>query len=307
MPPGRVAAPHRPRPAARSPAGRQEPPLRLWAISDLHLSHRANREVFESFPAHPGDWLLVAGDTGDGWKRLDACLEHLAGKYRQVVWVPGNHDLWSAAAGEGSGEPRGEALYQRLVAIARRHRVITPEDPWPVFPHPDGDLLIVPLFLLYDYSFRPAGVRREDVIAWARERRSVCADEVFLHPAPHADRAAWCAARCRQAAARLAAAPALPKVLVNHFPLRAELAVVPRAPRFSPWCGTVRTRDWHRRFAAAAVLYGHLHRRGTQWIDGVPFQEVSLGYPGQWDSARGIGACLHEVEFARRGGADAGG
>ena len=31
------------------------------------------------------------------------------------------------------------------------------------------------------------------------------------------------------------------------------------------------------------------------WIDGVPFQEVSLGYPHQWDRGRGIGHSLHEV------------
>ena len=43
---------------------------------------------------------------------------------------------------------------------------------------------------------------------------------------------------------------------------------------------------------------GHLHIRGTSWIDGVPFQEVSLGYPHQWDPGRGVGAYLHDVVLA---------
>ena len=75
-------------------------------------------------------------------------------------------------------------------------------------------------------------------------------------------------------------------MLVNHYPLEEAPAVPPRIPRFTPWCGTRRTRGWH------------LHIRGTSWIDGVPFQEVSLGYPNQWDRGRGIGHYLREVALA---------
>ena len=134
---------------------------------------------------------------------------------------------------------------------------------------------------------------------WARMDNSVCADEHLLHPDPFPDRAAWCAARCAGTAARLESCPPhLPKVLVNHYPLEEDLAVLPRIPRFTPWCGTRRTHGWHLRFNARAVVYGHLHIRGTSWIDGVPFQEVSLGYPDQWDRGRGIEHYLHEVILA---------
>ena len=37
---------------------------------------------------------------------------------------------------------------------------------------------------------------------------------------------------------------------------------------------------------------------GTTWLDGVPFQEVSLGYPSQWEAEHGIGAYLREVTLA---------
>lgn len=30
------------------------------------------------------------------------------------------------------------------------------------------------------------------------------------------------------------------------------------------------------------VIYGHIHLRGTTRLDGVRFEEVSLGYPKQW-------------------------
>ena len=271
--------------------------MRLWALSDLHVSHPANREALEGCPARPDDWLILAGDVTDGPRRLDWCFRQLTRKFRQVVWVPGNHELWTLPG--ATPRLRGVALYERLVALARGHGVLTPEDPYPVIELRGGTVLIAPLFLLYDYSFRPRHVRRDEVIRWARETGAVASDEVVLHPDPFPDRESWCAARCRDAARRLASCPAgIPKVLVNHFPLEERHAVLPRVPRFTPWCGTRRTRGWHRQFNACAVVYGHLHIRGTQWLDGVPFQEVSLGYPPQWDRRLGVGAYLHEVTLA---------
>ncbi len=272
--------------------------MRLLAVSDLHLSNPTNRRAFEAMPAHLDDWLIMAGDLADGYREAGQFFEGLAARFRQVVWVPGNHDLWTRP---GDREPRGEELYQRLVDLARSSGVLTPEDSFPVFPHPTGDLLIVPLFLLYDYSFRPSDVPLASVVQWAREKNNSCADEYYLHPDPHPSRQAWCRVLCERALARLEACPVdLPKILVNHFPMEEELAVLPRVPRFTPWCGTRLTKGWHRRFNACAVVSGHLHIPGTRWIDGVPFQEVSFGYPAQWQRRRrqGMEGHLREVALA---------
>ena len=121
---------------------------RLWALSDLHLSHPGNRAALEDFPAHPDDWLILAGDVTHGAQRLDRCLAGLTPKFRQIVWVPGNHELWTIP--DRAPGLRGVALYEHLVGIARSHRVLTPEDPWPVVEHPDGPVLIAPLLLLFD-------------------------------------------------------------------------------------------------------------------------------------------------------------
>ena len=275
--------------------------MRLWALSDLHLSHPLNRDALSALPPYLDDWLILAGDVADGLARLDWCFSALTKKFKQLVWVPGNHELWTRPG--RAGELRGVALYEKLVEVAHDHGVITPKDSYPVFPHPTGNVLIAPLFLLYDYSFRPRDVAADQVIAWARAGRSVCSDEYLLHPDPFPDCSAWCAALCAETEARLEAHPPdLPKVLVNHYPLEEEHAVLPRAPRFTPWCGTRRTRGWHKRFNARAVIFGHLHIRGTSWVDGVPFQEVSLGYPTQWDRNRGIDGYLREVALAPTGG-----
>jgi hypothetical protein len=86
-----------------------------------------------------------------------------------------------------------------------------------------------------------------------------------------------------------------PVVLINHFPLKRQLVRLPRIPRFSVWCGTDRTEDWHQRFRAKVVVAGHLHIRTTDWIDGTRFEEVSLGYPNQWRSRQGMEAYLREI------------
>lgn len=111
----------------------------------------------------------------------------------------------------------------------------------------------------------------------------VATDEALLHHDPYPSREAWCAARVELTEARLAQCdPALPTVLVSHFPLHREPTRVLRHPEFAQWCGTERTADWHRRYRAAACVYGHLHIPRTLLIDGVRFEEVSVGYPREW-------------------------
>ena len=76
--------------------------------------------------------------------------------------------------------------------------------------------------------------------------------------------------------------PDLPTVLVNHWPLTPLPTRVLRHPEFSIWCGTTATADWHVRYRAAAVVYGHLHIPRVTFEDGVRFVEASLGYPREW-------------------------
>jgi len=106
----------------------------------------------------------------------------------------------------------------------------------------------------------------------------VCVDEFLLDPAPYPSRQAWCKARVEETEERLREVAGR-TVLVNHFPLISAPTEALRHPEFAQWCGTTLTADWHLRFRAAAVVYGHLHIPRTTWHDGVRFEEVSLGYP----------------------------
>ena len=57
----------------------------------------------------------------------------------------------------------------------------------------------------------------------------------------------------------------------------------------------MRTEHWARRFAARAVVSGHLHLRTTLVRHGVRYEEVSLGYPRDWRHERGIDWYLREI------------
>jgi len=260
--------------------------MNLLAIGDLHLSHRRNRAALRSLLNRPDDWLILAGDVGDTEEQVAAAFRLLSERFAKLIWVPGNHELWTTSDAPGEADSaRGEARYDAMVALARSWGVVTPEDPYPIWPAADRPIAIAPMFLLYDYSFRPDDVSDAAVVEWAAAEDVVCADEALLYPAPHADRRAWCAARVARTEQRLSALPDdYATVLVNHYPLEREHAVLPRIPRFTPWCGTQLTAGWYHRFRAVAVVYGHLHVRREFEKDGVAFHEVSLGYPGQWDA-----------------------
>ncbi|EOM77063.1 metallophosphoesterase [Rhodococcus rhodnii] len=257
---------------------------RLLAISDTHVGHRGNREMTERLHPHsPDDWLILAGDVAERSDDIRWSLEVLTQRFAKVLWVPGNHELWTTA--KDPVQMHGLARYDHLVAMCRELGVVTPEDPYPVWNDPTlGPVTVVPMFLLYDYSFLPDGATdKASGLEIARERGVVATDEFLLASEPYATRDAWCRARIEYTAARLdALAPGTRTVLVNHFPLVREPTHVLWYPEFALWCGTEATADWHVRYNAVCSVYGHLHIPRTTWYDGVRFEEVSLGYPREW-------------------------
>jgi 3',5'-cyclic AMP phosphodiesterase CpdA len=255
----------------------------LFATSDLHISYPENREIVRGLrPRTPDDWLLVAGDVSELVSDIEWALGLLRERFATVVWAPGNHELWTHP--DDPVTLRGVGRYEHLVGICRRLGVHTPEDPYPVWQGEGGPVRIAPLFVGYDYTWRPAGAEtKEQALAVAHESGVVCTDEYLLHPDPYPGRDAWCRARVAATEQRLAAEdPALPTIFVNHYPLVRRPTDVLRFPEFAQWCGTTATADWHTRFRTAAVVYGHLHIPRSTRYDGVRFEEVSVGYPREW-------------------------
>ena len=265
---------------------------RLLAISDLHIGYPENRAVADALaPGDPGDWLIVAGDVGEVFADVGFVLASLANRFAKVIWTPGNHELWTLPS-----DPvalRGPARYEALVKVCQRFGVVTPEDDFPVWDGPGGAVTVAPVFTLYDYSFRadgvtdggPEGAERDDgrtaALAGARRAGITPADEGRLHADPHLSAAAWCRELVASAERRLAAVGG-PVVLASHWPLVRDPVAALRHQEFAPWCGTTLTAGWHTRYQVVAAVYGHLHIPRSTRYDGVRFEEVSVGYPREW-------------------------
>ena len=106
---------------------------------------------------------------------------------------------------------RGEACYQKLVDVCRAPGVVTSEDPYPTWQTATVPVVIAPLFVLYDYTFRPAGTfTKEEALSVAASAGVVCTDEYFLHPDPYPTREDWCRARLAYTRNRLACLNGVP-------------------------------------------------------------------------------------------------
>ena len=154
----------------------------------------------------------------------------------------------------------------------------------------DGPVVIAPLFVLVRLLV-PASRRCDSTaegLAQAYGAGVVSTDERWLHPDPFPSREAWCDDRLARTERRLAELPpALPTVLVNHFPLVREPTAVMRYPVFAQWCGTVRTADWPARFRAA----GRRVRAPAHPADDVARRRPARG---------GVARLSARVEAARR-------
>lgn len=241
----------------------------LWAVSDLHINSPGNREAVADHvrPRHPLDWLIVAGDVAEDADTVLGVLKGLSDRFDTVIWTPGNHELYSRS----SDELKGIGKYNYLVEGCRRLGVLTPEDPYLSF----AGHTVVPMFTLYDYSWRTPGTTPAEAIAAAEEKSVVLTDHYAI--APFVDIPLWCRERLHYTVRRLSRVEG-PTVLVNHWPLVREALEKVRHPEIGIWSGTRHTQNWPKRYKATTVIYGHLHIPIEIFADNVTHAEVSLGY-----------------------------
>ena len=317
---------------------------KLYAIADLHLSYKQNRDALVSTLSadYPhGSGLILAGDIGESAEHLRLAFGKARECFEYVWWVPGNHELYTLPSGGSIGtstaqegnarvtqshengeeaarkredeavrSKKGEDKYFACVRIAHEYGVFTPEDDFIVWFGAGGPAIVAPCFALYDYSFRPEEVETvEDALKWARKDGVEATDEALLHFEPYRSRVAWCESLVQRFEEKLdfvcSQNPGIPTVLINHWPLREDLVFIPLIPKFSIWCGTKKTEDWHIKYRAKVVVTGHLHVRRTDWRVGhdgqwMRFEECSLGYPRQWREAReemgkGVSDMMREI------------
>ncbi len=252
----------------------------LLAVSDLHVAHQGNADIVSRLrPAHPGDWLLVAGDVAEESRVVLDVLAELRQRFARVIWVPGNHELWTHPLDRD--DRRGLERYEHLV----RHRdVLTPEVPYPTWQGTEQQFAVVPCLLLYDFTFRGGAASAEDALALAREVGHVFVAAYLLHRDPYPSVADWSRERVRLTEERLSRLPAdRPITLPNHYLVLQRHARVIGVRTPTPLALDRGDRAMARPVPDQSLVYGHLHIPTSASEGDVAFEEVSCGYPREHD------------------------
>ncbi|MBD8525890.1 metallophosphoesterase family protein [Pseudomarimonas arenosa] len=246
--------------------------MRLFAISDIHVDYDDNAKWVGALSRsdYRDDTLMVAGDISDRLPVLRWCLRELSARFRNTLFVPGNHELWVVR-----DTPQQHSLDKfELVAGAATEAGASMQ------PLRHDDLMIVPLLGWYDFSFGfPCDMLRRawmDFIA-CRWPNGMTEPEVSRH---------FSALNPTQVPADVQHV-----VTFSHFMPRLDLmpAWIPQAQRkLYPVLGATRIDSELRQLGARTHVYGHTHINRQKTIDGITYINNAFGYP-------------HEHHFGTRG------
>lgn len=118
--------------------------MRVFALSDLHADYPENFQwILElSNVDYQQDVLVLAGDVTDDLQVLAQVFQALRSKFREVMFVPGNHELWVQNDVVDCSLEKF-ALIGQLCAVEGIRQTA----------YVYGDVSIVPLYSWYDFSF----------------------------------------------------------------------------------------------------------------------------------------------------------
>jgi predicted phosphodiesterase len=118
--------------------------LRIFTVSDIHVDFEENLRWFQNLSRvdYTDDLLILAGDVTDSLLLLEKTLQDLKERFREVFFIPGNHDLWVR---RNPMAPNSLEKLQLIRAIAAGCGIRMEPFHW-------GTLSIIPLYSWYDYS-----------------------------------------------------------------------------------------------------------------------------------------------------------
>jgi Icc-related predicted phosphoesterase len=253
--------------------------MRVFAVSDVHIDYEINAKWLANLSIwdYQQDILILAGDVTDDLHLLDWCLTTLKARFRCVMYVPGNHELWVIR-----DVPRMTSLqkFAEVMKVAGSCGVSTRV-------HREQAFSIVPLLGWYDHSFGEPG----------EELKSMWMD---FHACNWPSRMSM-----RELAAHFAnlndepvAADSAKIITFSHFLPRIDLMphFIPQAKRLLyPVLGSELIEQQLRNAKSSMHVYGHSHVNRAITIDGVKYVNNAFGYPQEtWIAAKRL-LCIYEA------------
>lgn len=252
--------------------------MRIFALSDIHVDHDANARWVDGLSTadYRDDLLILAGDVTDKPALFEWCLRAFAKRFRKVIFVPGNHDLWVIRDGreKNSLQKFAEvcATVEACGATMQTYR--------------ERGVAIHPLLGWYDYSF---GQPSEELLAMWMDFRACRWPEGF-----GANEISAHFAELNQVTAR---ADGETVITCSHFLPRIDAMpwyISGTNRLLYPVLGTTRLETQLRKMKPSMHVYGHSHVNRSVKLDGVTYINNAFGYPSEtWIASKDLLA-IHE-------------
>jgi predicted phosphodiesterase len=251
--------------------------MRVFALSDVHIDYSENAKWVAnlSVAEFQDDVLIVAGDVSDAQRLLDWCLSTLTKRFKQVLFVPGNHDLWVIREGR---EKNSLQKFDDVCAV-----VESAGASMQAF-HEQG-ISIIPLLGWYDYSFgEPSEELRSRWMDYGccRWPNGLTEQDIAAHfTALNNGRSST---------------PGNKVITYSHFLPRIDLMpeFIPKVHRvLYPVLGSVQIERQLRKHNPGIHVYGHSHVNRQVEIDGVSYINNAFGYPSETRTSKQL-ICIHE-------------
>ena len=229
--------------------------MRLFATSDLHTDYRENFRWLQelSNTEYRDDTLIVAGDISDRLEIIRETLDLLRSRFRQLLYTPGNHELWVRGV-----EINSIDKLKLVLSLCDELDVVTE-------PLQLENLWVVPLFSWYDGVFAPEMKSWADFhfCKWPEDAAPL--SDYFL--------------RFNQPHLKLYDSPV---ITFSHFIPRSDLLPPKEYLRIS-WLRNVSVcaalDKQIRQLNSSVHVCGHTHTTFDRVIDGVRYVQNAVRYP----------------------------
>lgn len=252
--------------------------MRIFALSDVHVDYDVNAKWIENISTadYSDDILVLAGDVTHSLPLFEWCLNTLARRFRKLLFVPGNHDLWVL------DEPAVEDSFQKLEMIS----AIAESSGASMESFHERNVSIVPLLGWYDYSFGEPGTELR--CSWMDYH--ACKWPNGLNDKGVASHFAACNNHEVSATGEWV-------ITFSHFLPRIDLLpdYIPAKYRsLYPVLGTTQLECQLRALNSQMHIYGHSHFNRNVNIDGVTYINNAFGYPQETRISSKSLLCVYE-------------
>ncbi len=236
--------------------------MRIHALSDIHTDYQENYNWLENLSSsdYRDDILILAGDISDNTLLVGRTFNILKKKFKKVLYVPGNHDLWV----KRNRIKDSLTCFNIIQNVAKNFGIETGIVKI-------GYLTIVPLLGWYDYSF--GNPDNELKYMWADYHACVWPDDMdeksattFFLALNHDN---------LNIKSELI-------ISYSHFLPRIDImpSYIPQSKRIIyPALGSRLLDEQIRRLGSKIHIYGHSHVNVNVSKDGIQYINNAFGYP----------------------------